>query len=117
MRRHDIRHVAIDALGDLAYAAEGAQRFRDYLYALCQELIVRGVTALFTLEDHPGAPGWRRQEPRFASMVDALIELDVRTEPEAHRTIRVAKGRGIAHDLRPHHMRIAAGGIVVGDAL
>lgn len=114
--RDGIRRVVIDAIGDLAIAAADQQRFHDYLYSLCQHLIVAGVTTLMTFEVHThGSPTFN--PARFSSMSDTLIELDIDISGPPRRTFRVAKARGIAHDMRPHEMRIDSGGVRIGEPL
>jgi circadian clock protein KaiC len=118
VRREGVRRVVVDALGDLLLASSDRQRFRDFLYALCQQLTAGGVTALFTLEAHTnrGAP-LDQDEARFASMVDALVELDVRMAGDPQRTLRVVKARGIAHDLRFHEITIESGGVHIREPI
>ena len=118
VRETGVRRVAIDALGDLALAAGDPRRFHDYLYSLTQELIVQGVTSMFTLEisPDPSVPH-QRESARFSSMSDTLIDLDILMEGGPIRTCRVVKARGIAHDMRVHEMRIEGDGIVIGEPL
>lgn len=109
-----IRRVVIDAVGDLAVAAGDEQRFHDYLYALSQHLVGRGITLLMTFELYPDVRGQPlRSHARFSSMADALILLDMELTTTPRRVLRVGKARGIAHDLRPHEFVIEIGGVRV----
>jgi circadian clock protein KaiC len=115
IKEHSVRRVVIDALGDIANAAEDNHRFHDYLYALTQHLITRDVTAMLTFETMTTPDTFSGTvDARFSSMSDCLIELalDVRGKPR--RTLRVAKARGIGHDLRAHELIIEHGGIRLG---
>lgn len=109
VRRRHLDRIVIDSLGDLALAADDPERFHDFLYALVQHLIVRGVTSVMTLERRSDTG----VEPRVSSIADAVIELKVDLAQGARRLLRVAKARGSAHELRWHTMRIGAGGITV----
>lgn len=113
-----VRRVAIDAVGDLALAADDPRRFHDYLYSLTQQFIVNGVTAMLTLEAHPDdtAPH-QRETARFSSMADTLVELDILMKGQPRRTCRVVKARGIPHDMRVHEMHIETRGIRIGAPL
>jgi circadian clock protein KaiC len=118
IREHNINRVVIDALGDLALAAGDRERFHDYLYSMCQHLIVNGVTTLMTMEASPDHKNVAtRDEARFSSMSDAIIDLRLETSGRPTRTLRVAKARGLAHDLHVHEMAIETGGIRVKEAL
>jgi circadian clock protein KaiC len=114
IRREKIKRVVIDALGDLIIAAADRERVHDYLYALGQHFTVSGITSLIMMEgtmplDAPGGI----DNVRFGSLFDSLVELGVRMGESPVRTLRVVKGRGIAHDLRVHRMTIGQGGIIV----
>lgn len=111
-----VTRVAIDAIGDLALAADDPRRFHDYLYALTQEFVVKGVTALLTLE--LSATGFVAVQPdRFSSMADALIELNILMTGRPRRTLRVVKARGTRHDMHVHEMHIERTGITIGEPL
>ncbi|HSM36575.1 MAG TPA: ATPase domain-containing protein [Longimicrobiales bacterium] len=110
----DVTRVVIDAVGDLALAAGDRERFHDYLYSLIKHFSARQVTAVVTLEEASTLLDQSRAaRARFASMTDAIIELDIVYEGDARRTIKVVKARGIEHDLNAHQMEIHQGGIRV----
>jgi KaiC/GvpD/RAD55 family RecA-like ATPase len=47
-------------------------------------------------------------------MTDNIVFLEVRSQAGlVGRTLRVAKARGVAHDLQPHEMRIDSKGLSV----
>ncbi len=116
VRAHKIDRVVIDALGDLALAAGDRDRFHDYLYSLCQHLIINGTTTMMTMEltphDQVVSLGDRA---RFSSMADSIIELGLDMKGAPKRTIRVVKSRGVAHDLRMHEMVIDTAGVRITD--
>ena len=115
IREDGVRHVVIDALGDLALAADSRERFHDYMYAMVQRFVTEGVTSVLTLEGHSGIERVRTQpEARFSTLSDVLIELDyAEGESPTGRTLRVVKARGTHHPLTARPMRIDAGGIAV----
>jgi circadian clock protein KaiC len=104
-----IRRVVIDALGDLANAADDPQRLHDYLYALMQHFAVNKVTSLLTLETGSKLSGVRH-EP-MASLVDNFILLGMEGTELTHRTVRVIKTRGSSHDPRVREIEITRQGV------
>jgi circadian clock protein KaiC len=103
-----VHRVVIDALGDLAYTADDPIRFRDYLFALSQQLATRNVTALFTV-----ASSTPYTEEGISYVGDNLLFLETHLGDELTRTIRVLKTRGSAHDGRRHPVSIGSGGVMV----
>jgi circadian clock protein KaiC len=116
LRKTQIRRVVIDAVGDLAIAAGDATRMHDYLYALVQHFAVLGVTSVFTMETDPPNLATDENHGRLSHMTDNIIFLNIReTSGLVRRTIRVAKARGIGHDLQSRELVIDAAGMhVVG---
>lgn len=110
---HGIRHVVVDALGDLALAATSRERFHDYMYAVVQHFATSGVTSVLTLEGYAGLDRSTTQpENRYSTLSDVLIELKLAPdEPPTGRTLRVVKARGISHPLTAEPLAIEAGGI------
>jgi len=95
----NVRRLVIDAVGDLAIAANDQQRLHDYLYSLIQHFAVRGVTTMLTLESGAGALGvssWT--DERFSYMSDNLIHLAWGDAHGGRRGIRVVKMRGSDHE-------------------
>ena len=106
-----VRRLVIDAVGDLASAASDSQRLHDYLYSLVQHFAVRGVTTILTLESGEGFTGnTLAHDQRFSYMSDNLIYLDWSTDKVGHRTIRIVKMRGSAHERDIHEFEIGAQG-------
>ena len=118
IRDKNVRRVVIDALGDIANAADDPHRFHDYMYALTQHLIAHDVTAMLTFES-TGEHAVRADtiDSRFSSIADCLIELCLDMKGAPRRSLRVAKARGIGHDLSVHEMKIRTGGIEIGAAV
>ena len=118
IREEKIGRVVIDAVGDLELAADGNDRFHDYMYSLCQHMIAVGTTTLMTMEVTPVVRDESlRHETRFSSMSDTLIDLGIEMNGSPRRTLRVVKARGIQHDLRVHEMEITSGGVQVKEPL
>jgi circadian clock protein KaiC len=117
LRRSVIRRVVIDALGDLAVAASDPIRMHHYLYALVQHFAVQGVSSLLTLEtDLPIMPN-DEHDGRLRHMSDNIIFLEMKTtEGIVGRTLRIAKARGIAHDLQPRELKIDDRGLHIVEA-
>jgi circadian clock protein KaiC len=106
-----IKRLVIDAVGDLAAAASDSQRLHDYLYSLIQHFAARGVTTMLTLESGEGFTGSSlAHDQRFSYMSDNLIYLAWSTEKVGHRTIRVVKMRGSAHERDIREFEIGAKG-------
>ena len=112
LRRNTIRRVVIDALGDLAMAAGDAKRMHDYLYAMVQHFAVMGVSSLLTLETDPPIMASDENHGRLSHMSDNIVFLDVRPHKGiVVRSLRIAKARGIAHDLQSREIEIDARGV------
>jgi len=106
-----IRRLVIDAVGDLAAAASDSQRLHDYLYSLIQHFAARGVTTVLTLESGEAFTGSTlAQDERFSYMSDNLIYLAWNPQKVGHRTIRVVKMRGSAHERDIRELEIGADG-------
>jgi KaiC/GvpD/RAD55 family RecA-like ATPase len=115
--RGPIRRVVIDALGDLAMAAVDATRMHDYVYALVQNFAVMGVSSVLTLETDPPVMARDESQGRLSHMTDSIVFLDIRAHGGVvGRTLRIAKARGIAHDLQPRKLQIDARGLSVVEA-
>jgi circadian clock protein KaiC len=115
--RGAIRRVVIDALGDLAIAASDATRMHDYIYALVQHFAVIGVSSVFTLETDPPIMSSDVAHGRLSHMTDNIVFLDIRAKQGIiGRTLRIAKARGIAHDLQARELQIDAKGLRIAEA-
>jgi circadian clock protein KaiC len=115
--RSSIRRVVIDALGDLAIAANDARRMHDYLYALVQHFAMKGVSSMFTLETDPPIMSSDENHGRLSHMTDNIVFLEIREQAGlVGRTLRIAKARGIAHDLQTRPLQIDARGLHIVEA-
>ena len=113
IRKHGIKRVVVDAIGDLATAARDAQRLHDYLYALSQHFAVHCITAIFCFETaRPGITGeWSLDAP-FSHLSDNILLLEVGIdEARTRRKLRVIKTRGSSHDPRVREMEITDHGV------
>jgi len=114
LSRKAIRRVVIDALGDLAFAANDPTRMHNYIYALVQHFAVMGVTSLLTLETDPPIMASDETHGRLSHMTDNIIFVDIAAKDRIiGRTLRIAKARGIAHDLQARELRIDSRGLRV----
>ena len=114
LRQGGIRRVVIDALGDLAIAANDATRMHDYLYALVQHFAVMGVSSVLTLETDPPVMASDETHGRLSHMTDNIVFLDIRSQAgTVGRTLRIAKARGAAHDLQGRELEIGTHGLRV----
>ena len=114
LRRGGVRRVVIDALGDLAGAASDPARMHDYLYALVQHFAVMGVSSMLTLETDPPVLVSTDHHGRLSHMTDNIIFLEIREkEGIVGRRLRIAKARGLAHDLQWRELQIDAQGLHV----
>ena len=114
LRQDGIRRVVIDALGDLAIAASDPTRMHGYLYALVQHFAVMGVSSLLTLETDPPVMSSDETHGRLSHMTDNIVFLNIRSQDgTVGRTLRVAKARGVAHDLQARELTIGDHGLRV----
>jgi circadian clock protein KaiC len=114
LRRDGVRRVVIDALGDLAVAASDATRMQDYLYALVQHFAVMGVSSVLTLETDPAVLAVTENQGRLSHMTDNIVFLELREQDNLlGRRLRIAKARGVAHDLQWRAIEINAEGLRV----
>ncbi len=114
LKRKGIRRVVIDALGDLSTAAGDPTRMHGYVYALVQHFAVMGVTSMLTLETDPPNMANDENQGRLSHMTDNIVFLEIRAKQGVMgRTLRIAKARGIAHDLQARELRIGDGGLHV----
>lgn len=114
LRRSPIHRVVIDAVGDLAVAANDAARLHDYLYAMGQHFAVMGVSSLLTLEVDAGVEATSAIQGRLSHMTDNIVYLTLESRSGTMaRSIRVAKARGLGHDLQPSGLQIDARGLQV----
>lgn len=117
LRRTGVRRVVIDALGDLSVAASDPTRMHGYVYALVQHFAVMGVSSVLTLETDAPNLTTHESQGRLSHMTDNIVLLDLRDRDGVlGRTLRVAKGRGLAHDLQARELRIDARGLRIVEA-
>jgi circadian clock protein KaiC len=112
LRRRGIRRVVIDALGDLATASGDPTRMHGYLYALVQHFAVLGVSSVLTLETDPPVMASDEAHGRLSHMTDNIVFLELQMRHRAvGRSLRIAKARGVAHDLQPRELKIGDRGL------
>jgi circadian clock protein KaiC len=112
LRRTEIRRVVIDALGDLAIAANDSTRMHNYLYALVQHFAMMGVSSLLTLETDPPIMASDENHGRLSHMADNIVFLEMRERGGVFaRSLRIAKARGLAHELQARPLAIDARGL------
>ncbi len=112
-----IERVVIDAVGDLVMASSDPQRLHNYLYALTQQFVVRGVTSILTFESDGATIEQQSTVPggRFSYMADNIVLLGTEIKDlQITRTITVLKARGTKHDLRVRPLEITPEGARVG---
>lgn len=106
-----VRRLVIDAVGDLASAANDPQRLHDYLYSLIQHFAVRGVTTMLTLESGEALVGSTSEQGQpFSYMSDNLVFLGWNARHPERRSIRVMKMRGSAHEAEMRELEIGPSG-------
>lgn len=111
VRNFKIQRIVIDAVGDLLLTTADPQRLHNYLYALAQHFAVEGVSSVFTYETI-GRDLF--SDTRMSALADNIFYLGVNlSSRRAHRTLRIIKARGIAHDLDEHDLKISADGVEV----
>jgi circadian clock protein KaiC len=116
LRQNAIGRVVIDALGDLAIPATDPTRMHDYLYALVQHFAVMGVSSMLTLETDPPVMASDAAHGRLSHMTDNIVFLDIRAQGGiVGRTLRVAKARGVAHDLQARELQIDSRGLRIAE--
>jgi circadian clock protein KaiC len=114
LKGRGVRRVVIDALGDLAIAANDPTRMHNYLYALVQHFAIMGVSSMFALETDPPIMASDETQGRLSHMTDNIIFLDIAERDRVvGRTLRVAKARGISHDLQVRELLIGSRGLRV----
>jgi circadian clock protein KaiC len=114
LQRSSIKRVVIDALGELGVAASDPTRMHNYLYALVQHFAVLGVSSLLTLETDPPIMSSDVVAGRLSHMTDNIVFLEIRgVDGVIGRKLRVAKARGVAHDLQAREALIDTRGMRV----
>ena len=110
IRKGNIRRIGVDAIGDLISASGDPARLQSYLYALSQHFAVQGVSSVFAYEGRFRDTA----DLRLSPLADNIVELDTRVRKgSGRRTLRVAKARGIRHDLDVHEFEITEAGLEV----
>jgi circadian clock protein KaiC len=108
--------VVVDSLSDLEAAAADAGRFRDFTYALVQDLAAKRVSLLMTAEIKNMFGTSYQTEFGVSHMSDNVVLLHyVREQSEVKRAIAVLKTRASDHDPRIRQFTISANGICVGE--
>jgi len=114
LQRSSIKRVVLDAIGDLGVAASDPTRMHNYLYAIVQHFAVMGVSSMLTLETDPPVMISNESHGRLSHMTDNIVFLDVQAKNGViGRTLRVAKARGVGHDLQVHEAQISSRGMQI----
>ncbi len=116
----EARHVSrllIDSVGDLAFAAPDAVRFREYIYSLIQRCSRQGISVCMTMETPDLFHLARLSESGISNMSDNVILLQfLRHESLVKRALTVLKTRASLHEPEIRQYSITGEGIVLGAA-
>jgi circadian clock protein KaiC len=113
--REGAQRVLVDSLNDLA-AVSDEERFRDFIYALTQQLAVNGVSTIMTHEINDLFSTTLQTRYGISHMSDNVVLLTyVREDAEIKRCIAVVKTRASDHDPVMREFTITPEGIRVGD--
>jgi circadian clock protein KaiC len=115
VQREGAQRVLVDSLNDLA-AVSDEDRFRDFIYALTQQMAVNGVSAIMTHEINDLFSTTLYTRYGISHMSDNVVLLTyVRENAEIKRCIAVVKTRASEHDPVMRQFTITGEGIHVGD--
>lgn len=110
-----VRRMMIDSLNDLAAASPSGLRFREYSYALVQNLSAHGVSLYMTSEVSDLFSTTVVTEYGISHMSDNVVLLHyVRYEGSVKRAISIVKTRASSHDPHIRLFDISSEGIVLG---
>jgi circadian clock protein KaiC len=114
IERTGASRVLIDSLGDLAFAAGGETRYREYLYSLVQRCSRLRVSLLMTLELPELFQVTRLSEMGVSHVSDNVVLLQYLHEPAAiRRILTVVKTRASLHQSQVREFTITPEGITV----
>jgi circadian clock protein KaiC len=117
IEKKGIQRVLIDSLNDLEVSTQDPERFRNYMYALVQQMAVRGVSVIMTNEIRSLFATTYLSEYGISHMSDNVVLLHyIREESEVKRAIAVLKTRASSHDPTIRQFLITPEGITIGKA-
>jgi circadian clock protein KaiC len=113
----NVQRCLIDSLNDLEASTQDPERFRNYMYALVQQMAVRGVSVMMTNEIRSLFATTYLSEYGISHMSDNVVLLHyIREESEVKRAIAVLKTRASSHDPGIRQFLITPEGITIGKA-
>lgn len=111
-----VGRILIDSLNDLEAAAPNPERFRDYIYALVQNLAVKNVSVIMTSEIKELFGSSYLSEFGISHISDNVILVHfLREKSEIKRAISVMKTRASDHDQKIRQFTITSDGIKIGE--
>jgi circadian clock protein KaiC len=117
VRRRRVKRLFLDGLGALQSAPDAAERMRQYLPALTNELRVQGVTTLYSLEaGNIVGPDTRTSFGDLSVLAENLVLLRyVELRSRLHRLISILKVRDSDFDPFLHEFFLTDQGPVVNE--
>ena len=113
IRAQKTKRLVIDSVTHMG--RDGAQQFRELLYAMVARFKAAGVTSILTLESESLYSTDTITERGYSPVADNILMLRyVRGLEGNHPSLSVVKTRGSAHDWRTHRFATGAGGIRIG---
>jgi circadian clock protein KaiC len=118
VRRRGVKRLFLDGLGALQSAPAAAERMRQYLPALTNELRIQGVTTLYSLEAaNIVGPDTRTSFGDLSVLAENLVLLRyVEVHSRLHRLISILKVRDSDFDPFLHEFFLTDQGPAVNDA-
>jgi circadian clock protein KaiC len=118
VRRRGVKRLFLDGLGALENAPDAAERMRQYLPALTNELRVQGVTTLYSLEaGNVVGPDTRTSFGDLSVLAENLVLLRyVELRSRLHRLISLLKVRDSDFDPFLHEFLLTGQGPAVDDS-
>ncbi|HKO44169.1 MAG TPA: ATPase domain-containing protein [Pyrinomonadaceae bacterium] len=113
VRSGKVKRIVIDALGDLERSGIDSERFGDFIYALTQWFARENVTCLLIYEMTNLFNVVGISQNDVSNLSDNVVLLKFDRGYEMHRTLRIIKTRGSAHDNREHEVLITSEGVKV----
>jgi circadian clock protein KaiC len=117
VRRRRVKRLFLDGLGALQSAPDAAERMRQYLPALTNELRVQGVTTLYSLEEgNIVGPDTRTSFGDLSVLAENLVLLRyVELRSRLHRLISILKVRDSDFDPFLHEFFLTDQGPIVNE--
>lgn len=112
IREQGIKRLVIDSITSFERSAKDLQKYKDYLWALSQELKIKGVTAIYLLLNHELFSPLVVSQVPLSSLADNIIFLRYAEEDNRlKRLLGVLKVRGSDHDKKLWEYEIDSTGI------